>query len=254
VYLLYLDESGNEDNPEDRHFVLAGTAVFERQPHWLTQRLDAIQSRHLPGKPPTPFHATNLRSGKGAWRAVDSAVRAMVLSEIADAICSTPPEHLHLFGSVVEKTDVIHGDEAVRIATQEVLKRFDNFLIREHKRGNTQRGLLVFAEGRFTRRLKVWVREFREMGTEHGLIHNLSDIPFFVSMADSRILQAADYVAHSLFLLYERGDRSLFDAIERRFAREEGDRILGISHRPAGKRGDCRCSACMSYEHPGEAV
>ena len=30
VYLLYLDESGNESDPSDKFFVLGGAAVFER--------------------------------------------------------------------------------------------------------------------------------------------------------------------------------------------------------------------------------
>ena len=31
MYLLYLDGSGSVRNPNERHFVLAGIAVFERQ-------------------------------------------------------------------------------------------------------------------------------------------------------------------------------------------------------------------------------
>ena len=31
MYLLYLDESGNESDPNDQYFVLAGIALFERK-------------------------------------------------------------------------------------------------------------------------------------------------------------------------------------------------------------------------------
>ena len=44
MYLLYLDESGNEKGAEDRHFVLAGVAAFERQTYFLEQALDQIQA------------------------------------------------------------------------------------------------------------------------------------------------------------------------------------------------------------------
>jgi hypothetical protein len=36
MYLLYLDDSGSVRNAADRHIVLAGLAVYERQPHWPT--------------------------------------------------------------------------------------------------------------------------------------------------------------------------------------------------------------------------
>lgn len=48
MYLLYLDDSGSADNPADRHVVLAGVALFERQPHWFSERLDALAQRVWP--------------------------------------------------------------------------------------------------------------------------------------------------------------------------------------------------------------
>jgi hypothetical protein len=38
MYLLYLDESGNENDPSNRYFVLAGLALFERQIHQTVTR------------------------------------------------------------------------------------------------------------------------------------------------------------------------------------------------------------------------
>lgn len=40
MYLFYIDESGNEDDPADRHFVLGGTAVFERVSFFLAKAFD----------------------------------------------------------------------------------------------------------------------------------------------------------------------------------------------------------------------
>jgi hypothetical protein len=252
VFLLYLDESGNEDNPDDRHFVIAGAALHERQPHWLTQRIDAIQQRHFPDIEPVQFHAAKIRANKGFWRSLDESLRVQLLPEIADAISQCPPQHLHLFGAVVEKTKDVYGEEAVRVAVEVILKRFDTFLIRQHKSGQTERGLLVFAEGRFDRRVKILVSDFRALGTKYGAIRNLADNPFFASMKESRVLQAADYIAHALFLFYERRDNSLIKPILNRFARETGGRLLGISHHHPRDKRSCDCPACMSYEHPGE--
>jgi hypothetical protein len=51
MYLLYADESGSISDPSQRHFVLAGVAVFEREPHWIEQELNEIAARFDPGQP-----------------------------------------------------------------------------------------------------------------------------------------------------------------------------------------------------------
>ncbi len=48
MYRLYLGESGIEDNPADRHFVLGGDAVFERVTFHLASALDALQQLRSP--------------------------------------------------------------------------------------------------------------------------------------------------------------------------------------------------------------
>ncbi len=88
MYLLYLDESGNPDDPADKHFVLGGIAVYERQTFFLSQNLDALQTKHFPGAPPVEFHASPIRSGKGFWRGIDAPVRRFVLQDIAQVISS----------------------------------------------------------------------------------------------------------------------------------------------------------------------
>ena len=70
MYLLYLDESGNENDPSNRYFVLAGLALFERQIHHLSERLERVQEEHFPNRPPIPFHASAIRAGRGFWRGV----------------------------------------------------------------------------------------------------------------------------------------------------------------------------------------
>ena len=61
MYLLYLDESGNENDPNDRYFVLGGMALFERQTFFLTQDIEAIQDKHFPNHALVPFHASEIR-------------------------------------------------------------------------------------------------------------------------------------------------------------------------------------------------
>ncbi len=83
MYLLYLDESGNPDDPADKHFVLAGIAVFERVTHYLRREVEAVQHKHFSGSPPIDFHASHLRGGKGFWRNVAVATRDQILADLS---------------------------------------------------------------------------------------------------------------------------------------------------------------------------
>ena len=44
IFILYLDDSGSVKNPRERHFVLAGIAVYERQAYHLISRADSFVS------------------------------------------------------------------------------------------------------------------------------------------------------------------------------------------------------------------
>jgi Protein of unknown function (DUF3800) len=173
VHLLYLDESGNENDPRDRFFVLGGISLFERQTYFLSQELDRIQERHFPNVQPVDFHASHIRAGKGFWRKVSNPTRQAVLSEIGAAILGSPAAGRTLYAAVVEKSDDLWGEEAVEKATEEVCRRFDIHLTREyHQYKKRQRGLMIFSEGRFDARAKVWVRNFRR-GTPDHSVHGL---------------------------------------------------------------------------------
>jgi hypothetical protein len=247
VYLLYLDESGNEDDPADKYFVLAGTAIFERQTYFLSRALEQVQLDHFPGLPPVEFHASPIRKGKDFWRNVDAPKRQAVLEALARVLKDANTEGMALFGAAVEKSADLWGERAVEYATEEICRRFDLFLARHHYAENPQRGLLIFSEGRFTKRAKLWVRGFRELGTRWGTLKNLSDIPYFASTRETRLLQLADIVAHAVFLLYERRDPSLIREFLHRFDKKDGV-LHGLVHRRSA--GACDCPACSSRAIP----
>lgn len=169
MYLLYLDESGNENDPNDRYFVLAGVALFERQTYFLTQEIEKLQEAYFPNHQPIPFHASEIRAGRDLWRKVDPAVREQVLSGLGDTIVRSPAKGRHLFAVAVEKSSTLYGESAVERATEEICRRFDICLQRKfHQDDDPQRGLLVFSEGRFDARAKLWVKGFRQRGTKWG--------------------------------------------------------------------------------------
>lgn len=249
VYILYVDESGNESNPDDRHFVLAGLAVFERQAFYLASALERLQTDHLAGYEPIPFHVSAMRARRGVWRSIPSTARDAVLAGVAERIARVRKPGLVLLAAVIEKGESLHGEDAVRRATEELCRRFDIFLMRRKQEANDpQRGLIVFAEGRFDQRAKVWVKGFRTLGTTWGVLRNLSDIPYFAPMQETRLLQAADYVSHAVFTLYEDRDACLVKPILHRFC-EEGGTLHGLVHvRPSRRR--CDCPACESRRTP----
>lgn len=120
MYLLYVDESGNENDANDRYFVLAGIALFERQTFFLTRAVDDVQREHFPDRQPIAFHASEIRSGRRLWRTVPEATRVRVLADLVARIRQLSDRRRVLFAAAVEKTDRLWGEAAVEKATEEV--------------------------------------------------------------------------------------------------------------------------------------
>lgn len=250
MYLLYLDESGNESDPKDSYFVLGGISLFERQSYFLASELDKIQQKHFPGKPPIAFHASEIRAGRNFWRKVPEEQRNQVLDDIASAILNSPDRGRFLYAAAIEKTNALYGEAAVERATEEICRRFDVFLMRKFQDDNDpQRGLLIFSEGRFHERARLWVTGFRERGTTWGAIKNLADIPYFASMQATRLLQVADFVAHAVWLLYEKRDPRLIRRLAGSFDSANGV-LHGLVHVRGGTES-CDCPACSSRRSNG---
>lgn len=250
MYILYLDESGNPDNPADRHFILGGAAIFERTTFYVGRDLDDLQRKYWPAAPPIDFHASPIRAGSGFWRGVPQATRQDLLCDIGSVIEKSNRPGLALFAAVVEKDAQLYGEDAIRCATEQIVKRFDTFLNRRaHDHHNPQRGLLVFAESHYQQRAKVWVKDFRRLGTQWGVLNNLADIPYFAAAKESRLLQVADYVSHATFLLYERRDASLAKGIISRFDQKNGI-LHGLVHVSSSRGVTCDCPACVSRRAP----
>lgn len=143
MQLLYLDHSGNPDDPSQQHVVLAGLSIFERQTHWLSQEVDKIASRFNPADPSqVEIHASPMRSGRGEWRKFSVTERLVALADcyklLATSISTTV-----LFGAVIEK-GASNSNDLISDTFEQICSRFDQHLKYLHKRGNTQRGIIVF--------------------------------------------------------------------------------------------------------------
>lgn len=221
MYILYADESGAMGDPAQRHFVLAGVAVFDRQTWWLSKALDQMIARIFPQDPESvELHGNHILGGKGAWRCLDKPHRMSIVEEALSLIKPSMP----LFGVAVERA-CLPGRDPVQYAFEQLCSRFDMYLGRHYRRkGDRQRGLIVFDKTSYETSLQGLAAGFRKVGHTWGKIRNLSEVPLFLDSRASRLVQLADLIAYAIFRHVEHGDSRFFSVIEKRFDAEGGVR------------------------------
>ncbi len=228
MHLLYLDDSGSVQNASDNHVVLAGLSVYERSPHWIAQALDKIAADIWPDNPQgVEFRGTDIVGGKKTyWRGVRPAQRRDAYIRALRAIILT--KNVRLFGAAVHKSAVAPEDP-MELAFEHMASRFDRMLGRLHKNGDTQRGLIVLDKSSYETSLQGLATTFRTEGHKWGQLHNISEVPLFVDSKATRLIQAADLIAHAMFRYYKRGDATYFDVIRRAFD-ASGGVVHGLTH------------------------
>lgn len=244
MFLLYLDDAGSVTSKADKHYVLAGICVFERQVHFLSEALSALAGRLYPPDPDAlEFHGSHMLPGKGFWRSIpDSGRRRATLIEALDAP-SVLRGHWALFGVVVEKA-ALAGEDPIEFAFEHIVARFDTFLKREHhQRKNTHRGLIILDKSTRETRLQSLSRDLKKRGHRWGSLANLADVPMFVDSIATRAVQFADLVAYALWRKFEHSDPEFYNRIERFFDRE-GAVVHGLMHQSLVTDG-CDCAWCL---------
>ena len=221
MYILYVDESGTAGDSAQKHFVLAGIAVFDRQTWWLSTALDKIVGRVFPQDPDSvELHGNHVFGGKGVWRSLEKQTRISLIKEAFALIKPSMP----LFGIAVERARLT-GRDPVRYAFEQLCSRFDMYLQRHFlRKGDRQRGLIVFDKTSYETLLQGLAADFRKVGHTWGKIRNFSEVPLFLDSRASRLVQLADLIAYAIFRHVERGDSELFSLIEKRFDAEGGVR------------------------------
>lgn len=101
--------------------------------------------------------------------------------------------------------------------------------MRMHKRGDTQRGIVVFDKASYETTIQSLATDFRTLGHGQGIIRNLAEVPLFLDSKASRLIQAADLIAYGIFRYFEKGDDRFFPLIEPRFHRV-GVVVHGFTH------------------------
>lgn len=233
MHILYLDDAGSVGNPQERFFILAGVSLFERQTYHLECKLDEVAARFpAPDAKQLELHGNQILAGRGFWRSVPKQERRRA---ICDALSSFRQVwgRRSLFGAVIEKS-AISPEDPIEFAFEEVSSRFDRFLMRMHRAGKAERGIIVLDKTTMETRLQALATEFRFTGHRAGRLHNLADVPFFVDSKASRLVQYADLVAYALWRHFEKGDSEFFDIIANDFD-QEGGVVHGLLVRTAGQ-------------------
>ena len=165
--------------PRERHFVLAGIAVYERQAYHLISRADSfVSSLNLDEVHDIELHGSTMANGKKAsWKGMSRLERLDTIERglglLRDAHWS-----VKAFAVAVDKHETAENDP-VEYAFEELCNRFNLFLARLHRNGDTQRGLIVMDKWHYEDALQRLARGFRDDGTRWGQLRNLAEVPLF---------------------------------------------------------------------------
>lgn len=244
MQILYLDDAGEPGDPDQKHFILAGIALFERQVHWLQTAMDGLaEGLGYGDSSDIEFHGSAILAGRGRrWRHTPKAERRTIIRDGLNAYRSLQGDWC-LFGVVVDK-QALSPEDPVEYAFEQLCSRFDLFLTRLHHKGNTQRGLIILDKSTKETRLQSLASGFKRHGHRWGVTWNQADVPFFVDSKATRLIQYADLVAYAMWRRFEKGDGEFFDTIADLFDRE-GSTIHGLHHFK-GLDDSCDCPACNS--------
>jgi len=226
MYLLYADHSGDPSDPNLKYVVFAGIAVFERQGYWISEKLDAIAARFDPADPGSiELHGSPMRQGRDGWDCFPVPDRIQAMKDALGVLSQSHPSN-RVFACVV-RPDAISSRDPYEYCFEQLASRFDLYLMRLHRGGDTQRGLIVFDEAAYETSIQNLARNFRSVGHTWGVLRNLAEVPLFLDSRASRLIQLADLVAYAIARRFEREDSQFYEVVEDRFDRE-GSTVHGL--------------------------
>ncbi|MCK9486893.1 MAG: DUF3800 domain-containing protein [Dehalococcoidia bacterium] len=250
MYLLYLDESGSTNT---EYFVVGGLAIHEQDAWSLAQRLDQYSHR-LPGAlAGTEIHADHIRQGRGRWRNVPKSARLEIIQGLADLLVDFrgTENSAVLFGAALHKASFTRVDPYER-AYEDFFARCNGYLARLANEGDRHRCVAIADKSRLESTLQTLMAGWRATGASTGAaigpMSSYAEVPVFVDSKASRLIQAADFVANSIYRAYATGDATLYDQLLPLFDADDGV-VHGMVHLNRGHR-TCSCSPCASRRRP----
>lgn len=248
MYLLYVDESGEPSNQDEQYFVLGGISIYENNAFFLSEAFDRVQEKWFPKATSSiEFHSSKIYNhNEEPWRSMSRENRQAVFIDLCDALDSVSPKALNLFAVAVHKNS-FPNESPVEKAFHELCGHFDSFVSQSNLKSTNDknRGLMVLDSNKYKGHLDTLLLEYRKFGgTKYGRVKNFADAPVFANSQTTRLIQAADLVAYSVFRRYERSNTLLLDRLINRFQNEDG-KIHGLMHLISGYK-NCTCPACFS--------
>lgn len=244
MYLLYLDDAGSANNPNEEYLVLGGISVHESQVAWITKELDNLANSVGQNPHDIEFHASEIFSQRNEpWRSFGNKddVRGMIKSvlKILDRLYDTA----RVFAYAIHKNS-FPGQDPIKLAFEDLCSRFNLFLKRVNNSGDRHSGMIILDESSHETSLQSLARDFRQLGTQWGDIRHLCETPLFVNSKASRVVQLADHIAYAVFRYYNAEDAQYFNVFSHKFDQDNGV-IHGLVHKQTF-RSNCMCLACHS--------
>ncbi len=176
MHILYVDDSGSADNPNDRFFVLGGISVFERGLYHLIKAADdLVASFQLGDQEQIELHGSPMYSGRsGVWRSVKDRGQRERMIQQALALLSANRGAIRLFAVAVDRAAVSPRDP-IELSFEEVCNRFNLYLARRNNENpnDSQRGLIVMDESKHEQPLQGLARQYRLRGSRWGQLNSL---------------------------------------------------------------------------------
>lgn len=249
MYLLYIDEAGDEGQSElsSHNYLLCALGLHEGQWKQLSDKVDKLEDRYFPVEKfpdilrPVEFHCYDVRHGNDIFRLLPPTERAQLLSDMYELV-RLHRTGLTLFSTVVHKRSLEAGKSPLAVAFEDLYSRFDLLLRRFAAHGNPQKGILIYDDSTLRDRLTMQATKFQKIGTRWSPVKNVIEAPFFMDSKATRAVQASDFCASAVFQYYEHGSQEHFGAILGKFDREPATgKIHGLRH---VTKESCVCPAC----------
>lgn len=238
MLITYLDDAGTVGNSNERHYILAGISIFERQVFYLDEALDEVvrETGLVENPKDLELHGNAIHARRGIWRKFRTRKEARDVILRALYAARNKAMDWRLFGVIVDKKRCSAMEDPAEYAFEQICSRFDYYLRRREQKKDRHGGLLVLDESVRETRLQELATQFRHDGHRWGKnLRHFVDVPLFVNSKATRLVQFADLVCYALWRKYECDDPEFFDAISDKFDSDKGVQHGLLYHPPVSE-------------------
>ena len=222
MQLLYIEASGDPGTyvgMNTRFYVLSGVCISYNDWKLITDDFRAIVSKYFKTFPLQEIHTKKLMMGKGPFKYIDFK---QLTDDIAQFLSQA---HITLFGIVIDKVEYLNRglgspNTIVNNALEEIVNRFHIWLQRQQTFGLIVSGA---STNGFDTSIRSAYEYFRQRGTTYVTLNRIIDTIFFTPSETAIGIQMADFVSYALKRNYENEDSKVFNQIERKFEKTNGN-------------------------------